>query len=154
MNSASGCVRLNTTSTVTKLTYQKREIAIQQLETAIRLFQERKDPFSVITLAAAAEEILGRYVEASGKTNSLQVLRDAALAIQQIEGNENPISVVDRANYARNNLKHLNLNRPEHCVFIDEWQEAEDMLARATDNYWLLENCFSPLIEDFLQQNN
>jgi hypothetical protein len=116
------------------------------------LFQERQDPFSVITLAGAAEEILGRYVKASGKTNSLQVLSDAALAIQQIEGNETPISVVHRANYARNNLKHLDLDGHEDCVSIDAWQEAKDMLGRVTDNYWLLDDCSSPLIENFLQQ--
>ena len=133
-----------------ELSYQKRDVALRQLETAVLLFQERKDPFSVITLAGAAEEILGRYVKAAGKTNSLQLLNDAALAIQRIEGDEMPVSVVDRANYARNNLKHL--VGPEDHVSIDAWQEAKDMLTRATENYWLLDECYSPLIETFLQQ--
>jgi hypothetical protein len=135
---------------MTKLPYKKRDIAVKQLEIAINLYRERTDPFSVITLAGAAEEILGRYVKAAGKTNSLQLLNDAALAIQRIEGDEMPVKVVDRANYARNNLKHL--DGPEDCVFIDAWQKAKDMLTRATDNYWLLDECYSPLIENFLQQ--
>jgi len=88
-------------------------------------------------------------VKAAGKPNSLQLLNDAALAIQRIEGDEMPVSVVDRANYARNSLKHL--DGPEDFVFIDAWQEAKDMLTRATENYWLLDECYSPLIENFLQ---
>lgn len=135
---------------VALLSYQKREVALRQLETAVRLFQERKDPFSVITLAGAAEEILGQYVDAAGKTNSLQVLKNTARAIQRIEGNEMPVKVACRANYARNNLKHR--GAPEDCVFIDGWQEAKDMLSRAIDNYSLLEDYSSPSIETFLQQ--
>ena len=135
---------------MTKLPYRKRDIAVKQLEIAISLYQERKDPFSVITLAGAAEEILGQYVKASGKTNSLEVLNNTALAIQRLEGEERPRDVVGRANYARNNLKHLTL--PDDRFSIDAWEEATDMLTRATDNYWLLDECLSPTIENFLQQ--
>jgi hypothetical protein len=135
---------------MTKLPYKKRDIAVKQLEIAISLYQERHDPFSVITLAGAAEEILGQYVKASGRTNSLEVLNNAALAIQRIEGNEKPVNVIDRTNYARNNLKHL--DGPEDCISIDAWQEAKDMLIRATDNCWLLDECSSPLIVNFLKQ--
>jgi hypothetical protein len=134
-----------------KLSYQKREVALRQLETAVRLFQERKDPFSVITLAGAAEEILGRYVRAAGKRSSLQLLNDAALAIQRIEGDETPVNVIDRANYARNNLKHLTCS--ENRFSVDAWEEAKDMLIRAIDNYSLLEDYSSPSIETFLQQS-
>jgi len=135
---------------MTKLPYKKRDAAIQQLETAIRLYHESNDPFSVITLAGAAEEILGQLVKASGNTNSLEVLNSTALAIQRLEGEEKPRDVIDRANYARNNLKHLAL--PDDNFSIDAWEEATDMLTRATDNYWLLDDCPSPTIENFLQQ--
>ena len=135
---------------MTKLPYKKREFAIKQLETAITLYQEHNDPFSVITLAGAAEEILGQYVRASGRTNSLDGLNNGALAIQQFEGNEKPVNVIDSANYARNNLKHM--DGLKDSVSIDAWQEAKDMLIRATDNCWLLDEYSSPLIESFLQQ--
>jgi len=138
------------TRIMTKLPYKKRDLGVKQLEIAISLYREGKDPFSVVTLAGAAEEILGRCVKAAGKANSLQLLNDAALAIQRIEGDEVPVSVVDRANYARNSLKHM--DGPEDSVFIDAWQEAKDMLTRATENYRLLDECYSPLIEHFLQQ--
>jgi len=74
---------------MTKLPYKKRDAAIQQLETAIRLYHESNDPFSVITLAGAPEEILGQLVKTSGNTNSLEVLNSTALAIQRLEGEEN-----------------------------------------------------------------
>ena len=133
------------------ISYKKRDIAIKQLETAIRLYEEQLDPFSVITLAGAAEEILGKCVRASGKVNSLDTLEKVASEIQRIEGEQRPVKVAWRANYARNHSKHWDEAEGD-SVSIDAWQEARDMLTRATDNYWLLDECDSPPIESFFQQ--
>ena len=43
--------------------YDKKCIALAQLGTALRLFHDDGDLFSIITLAGAAEEILGKLVE-------------------------------------------------------------------------------------------
>lgn len=43
--------------------YDSLSIAKAQLDTAIRLYFEAEDLFSVITLAGAAEEILGKHLE-------------------------------------------------------------------------------------------
>jgi len=42
--------------------FHKKEIGSQQLETALQLFFAGRDLFSVITLAGAAEEILGQLL--------------------------------------------------------------------------------------------
>ena len=52
-------------------TYSKQSIALAQLETALRLFSVGEDLISVITLAGAAEEILGKLVKSQGRDNSL-----------------------------------------------------------------------------------
>jgi len=63
--------------------FAKQDIALGQLETALELFFAQGDLFSVITLAGAAEEILGRLLqERSGSqgfggtlTSIFQILR-------------------------------------------------------------------------------
>ena len=48
-------------------TYDKRSIALEQIETALRLYREGNDFFSVITLAGAAEEIYGKILSSRGE---------------------------------------------------------------------------------------
>jgi hypothetical protein len=63
--------------------FAKKDIALGQLETALELFFSRGDLFSVITLAGAAEEVLGQLLqERSGAggsggalTSIFQILR-------------------------------------------------------------------------------
>jgi hypothetical protein len=42
------------------------DIAVRQIDTAIELLLDGKDSFSVLTLAGAGEEILGRLLERAG----------------------------------------------------------------------------------------
>jgi hypothetical protein len=60
------------------LRLHKREIAQKQLETALCLDSEGRDPLSVITLAGAAEEILGKLLACDGRPNALQVRHEMA----------------------------------------------------------------------------
>lgn len=65
--------------------FHKQEIAAKQLETALRLFFAGGDLFSVITLAGAAEEILGQLLkQREGKPSRfrsvLELLRPASKA--------------------------------------------------------------------------
>lgn len=56
--------------------YAKKEIALHQIETALRLFFEEGDLFSVITLAGAAEEVLGQILqEKSGSRPLMSILK-------------------------------------------------------------------------------
>ncbi len=42
-------------------------MALRQLETALRLYFEREDYYSVITLAGASEDIFGKLLSGGGK---------------------------------------------------------------------------------------
>lgn len=53
-------------------TLNKIDLAIEQLETALFLFLEHKNYVSALTLAGAAEEILGKAAKIKGIENSLQ----------------------------------------------------------------------------------
>ena len=61
--------------------HSKTDIALRQLETALRLFDEGQDYYSVVTLAGAADEILGRLLESQGGVSALVSLTKAAAAI-------------------------------------------------------------------------
>lgn len=60
--------------------YDKECIDLTQLETALRLFDEGQDFFSVVTLAGAADELLGKLVRARGGKTSLESLTSASAA--------------------------------------------------------------------------
>ena len=91
-------------------TYAKRQIALRQIETALRLLEAQDDLISVVTLAGAAEEILGKLVKREGKTSALDSLSSAAHGMYEyLFGGEPlpPKHFIDRANLARNAFKHL-----------------------------------------------
>ena len=84
------------------------DLALQQLETALRLYFEGKNFASVVTLAGAADEIFGKLLRAAGRESSLDEMTKAVVAIQQRLFGEtaSPREVARRANHARNSLKH------------------------------------------------
>ncbi len=130
--------------------YERRQIAKIQLETALRLYFEGKDFFSVLTLAGAAEEILGRLVEARGGECSLVSLTNAMSRIYWLEFNEDlpPKAFAERANRARNALKHLDRSDTSPIV-LDIEQEAADMLDRAVTNYWSVNDRLTESMQRF-----
>lgn len=125
-------------------------IALAQLETALRLHRELQDPFSVVTLASAAEEILGKLVMARGGESALDSLKNAGAAIHEHLYGEpgDPARVAKRANRARNALKHWNA-ADGSTLTVDIHVEATDMLTRAIDNYWTLKTWLTPAMEAF-----
>ncbi len=132
-------------------TYSKRSIAQAQLESALRLFQAGEDFISVITLAGAAEEILGKLLTSQSRSNSLDSLKQAVAAMhehlfgEQLESS----AVAERANRARNALKHLRAGGDP--VSLDLHEEAVDMLNRAIDNFWILDETFTPAMQTFVR---
>jgi hypothetical protein len=134
--------------------YDKRCIALAQIETALRLFFEGVDLFSVVTLAGAAEEIFGKLVRARGGANSLDELAKAGVAIHQFLFKETAElrSFRNRANRARNASKHLNADEAP-TITLDLRQEAIDLLHRAIENYWLLETAVTPAMERFIRES-
>src|SRR5438132_13627811 len=92
---------------MTEAVYQKLDIAHQQLDTAIQLFFEGVDYFSVVTLAGASEEIFGQELEFHGLTSSIRNMSEVAAQVSAYL--DNPPSTAkeirDRANHERNNGK-------------------------------------------------
>ena len=133
--------------------YYRQDLALKQLETALRLYFEDGDRASVITLAGAADEIFGKLLAASGRDNSLKSLVVAVTAIQKHLFGEalEPNQIAARANSARNSLKHWDVGDNE-IVKFDLDVEARDMLNRAIDNYWTLEQKLTPAMERFQRE--
>lgn len=126
------------------------DLALQQLETALRLFNEEEDFASVITLAGAADEIFGKLLADNGRDNALENLKKAVAEIHQHLYGEpiDPREIANRANHAKNSLKHWDPGQPL-IVKLDLAQEAKDMLSRAIDNYWALKETLTPAMKQF-----
>lgn len=122
---------------MTRPYYKAIDFAVYQLETAIDLYFEGKDYFSVITLAGAAEEILGKYVEALGKKHALSKVVKTYREIYKIfqEREIGVKEVMDSENFAKNLTKHIDPSKIPG-VFINLKDEAEGLLDRAIDNYY------------------
>jgi hypothetical protein len=124
--------------------YQKVVVAQRQLDTAIRLFLEANDCFFVVTLAGAAEEILGVELEHRGLTSTIRSIAEVGARVSAAfdDVSSSTKEIRDRANFARNHLKH---HGDPHAptITVDIRQEAIDMLARAFDNATMLDAAWS-----------
>ena len=107
----------------------------------------------MITLAGAAEEIFGKSLASSGDENSLEALTKAVAAIhEKLYGEPTvPKHIAERANLAKNKLKHW--DKDNQIVKLDLTEEARDLLNRAIDNYWMLEEKLTPAMERFQRVN-
>lgn len=130
--------------------HSRLDMARRQLETALALYFEGMDHYSVITLAGAADEIFGQVLRAQGQEPRLEEIAKSVTAIyKKLYGSEiTPKSVADRANHARNALKHWSDNQPLEVEF-DVLEEAKDMLERGIANYWALYGDLTDLMERF-----
>ena len=63
--------------------YYREDLALPQLETALRLYFEENEFASVITLAGAADEVFGKLLAASGGKTSLETLITAVSEIHK-----------------------------------------------------------------------
>jgi hypothetical protein len=133
--------------------HQKRDIALAQLETALKLYLQDGDMFSVLTLAGAAEELLGKELEALGGTTALSTVQAATAAVgRALHGSTiSPKVVATLANRARNAVKHRDLSGPK-SVWMDPEEEAREMLDRATTNYYRLTEDQTDLMGQFLRK--
>lgn len=119
------------TSTNTTMKLSKILVAKTQIDTAIELFLSDKDFVSALTLAGAAEEILGSILK---RGNSNYILHDLHQWYQQAKNDPikfGPFSKL--ANFTRNTLKHAN-ESTEDEVEVFRW-EAVQMLMRAMTNW-------------------
>lgn len=125
----------------------KIDIAEQQLTEAIELFCVNK-PIPAITLAGAAEEILGKLVKESGNTNALErAVKERCDVFQEIytePGNEKEF--INIMNQPRNELKHLMSGTP---LDIDLEQKAVELIRRAIDNFQKIDSSYKAAFRKF-----
>ena len=128
-------------------------MALTQLETALRLYFEHQDYYSVITLGGAADDVFGQLLAANGRESSIETIKASVVAVHKHLTGEivDPSAVATRANLARNALKHWSKGQ-SLIVSFDAVEEARDMLNRAIDNYWALEAQLSPAMERFQRE--
>ncbi len=131
-------------------------IALEQLETALRLFKETEEYISVITLAGAADEILGKACREQGIKSALEEMQHSFYLLRAIRFGDSATQekkksdkwLADRANHVRNKAKHIN-PIVEPSLVIDAKQEAKDLISRALDNWWALGNPYSASMLEF-----
>ena len=130
--------------------YDRKFIALDQLETALELWARQDSYFSIITLSGAAEEILGRCVKDAGLDTSLDsIMSDCEAMYRHLFTEEAKAKTfADRANYARNQSKHFGL-AASPALEVDAREEAWDLLRRAIENYWRLERSLTPAMTRF-----
>jgi len=117
----------------------KLVIAQRQLEVAARLYVDGADYLAVVTLAGAAEEILGSLLRRTGQ----EAMIDRIVEMDRELTGGRPFSVVNaEVNRARNALKHAR-EADEDTVAIEPG-EATAMLGRALVNYNRLAGQLSP----------
>ena len=124
------------------------EVAERQLNRSIRLFLDEKDFVSSITLAGAAEEILGYLVELAGGTHQLDQEITATLQIcgKDEKDPKERKSVAQLANYFKNRTKHY--QEEGELLYLTDLSAAE-LIDRAISNYWALTQNETPEMERF-----
>jgi len=120
----------------------KIEIASLLLDTALRhYFSEPPEYFATICLAGAAEELLGRHVEAKGGESSLSSIKNGAVRLSKfLNGDGEPATakaIHDLMNNAKNSTKHMN-GEADSTIDFDPKVEAKDLLDRGVTNYYQL----------------
>jgi hypothetical protein len=126
----------------------KVDIASAQLDTAIQLYLDGTDLVSAVTLAGAAEEILGKLVSRQGKTNAFEETMDTLCEMHEAAFEEEADRKVyaDLRNGIRNEFKHI-CSGDALEVNLDD--EASQMINRAIDNYQTLFPGFYPRFKEF-----
>jgi hypothetical protein len=114
----------------------KQELARSQLEVALQLYMQGNEYPAVITLAGAAEEVLGKIALSKGIEPSLKrTVKELVATTKAVWGREVKESdFAELRNRARNELKHFCSGGD---VKLDFEHEAAQMLARTLENFLL-----------------
>jgi hypothetical protein len=118
------------------------EIAIRQLDLAIRLFIKENEGAAAILLASASEETFAKELNKKGKVTLLTF----AKACMEIENEITSKEVNDKhANRVKNWLKHADAP----SLIYDEEEQAFQYILRAISNYFLLFGNFNKTHYEF-----
>jgi hypothetical protein len=117
---------------MTTIKITKLNVAINQLQMAIDMFLENKDLFCIITLAGAAEEILGHYATRANKKTMMDLLC-TSLNNSQWKNVSGRAEILKLLNKPKNSLKHFCSSKTE-TIEINPEEAALAMLIRAIGN--------------------
>jgi hypothetical protein len=125
----------------------KFEVAEKQLAKAIDLFCAH-EPLPAITLAGAAEEILGKLVKDGGGVTALEEeIKDRCDLYQTVFGHPVDSKVfADLMNNPRNELKHRMSGNP---IELNLDEEAVNLIQRAIDNFQKLQPGTNAMVRQF-----
>ncbi|WP_427501523.1 hypothetical protein ACQE3E_08765 [Methylomonas sp. MED-D] len=126
----------------------KVDIASAQLDRAIQLYVDKTDLISAVTLAGAAEEILGKLVRDTGMKNAFDEVLDTLCAMHAAAFQEEPNRKVyaELRNGIRNEFKHLCAGK---TLDINLDSEAAKLINRAIANYRKLFPGIYPRFREF-----
>jgi hypothetical protein len=120
-------------------THTKLEVACEQLQAALRLYFARQDHFAIVTLAGAAEEILGVYLKRHNQNHAFDEQLDTTLRLYEWMWKEQGSR--DRMHKAinriKNGAKHM-MGKKDTTIVCDERVAARRVLNRAVTNYYKL----------------
>jgi hypothetical protein len=128
----------------------KVEIAVDQLDWAIRLFIDHKAYVPAITLAGVAEEILGNALNGDSMHAMLKRHFSEEMNISEKDVSDKLL------NNAKNHLKHLCGLSAEDQINIDLEGEAIQYITRATKNLALYDRSASsetPRFDSWLKEH-
>lgn len=130
--------------------YRRTDLATEQLQVAIELFLSGRRYVSALTLAGAAEEILGKAPVQRGLTTVLDhEYRITGLVEEALRGQPyKRKEFVSRKNRVRNAPKHMPSDI-ESTVTADLEDESLWMIVRACDNYQRLDLPPSAFLDNF-----
>jgi hypothetical protein len=129
-------------------TISQFDAAQVQLERALTLYLESSDYLSCITLAGAAEEVLGHMVEATGKKHSLSGNAKVYAWLNSKLGGSHLTDreAVTALNEVRDWLKHY---KNGAALSLDPKESAQEMLERAVYDMLVLTNSETDLMRRF-----
>jgi hypothetical protein len=128
----------------------KIDVAVDQLDWAIRLFLDHRAYVPAITLAGAAEEILGKPLAERAAANMLKKKFASEYSLSE------KVITKSHLNEAKNLLKHWNDLVDEEKITLEADTEAIKYILRALanlashDGYWLSEG---PRFKEWLGKN-
>ena len=113
---------------------KKLDVALNHLQMAIDMFLKNQDLLCILTLAGAADEILGQYATRAGEKTMLDLLCTSLKKEHSINMSDKDFKW-EYLNNARNTIKHFN-NTESEIIDIDSESEALTMLIRAIGNLY------------------
>ena len=133
-----------------KFKLSKIDAAADQLDWAIRLFLDHKAYIAAITLAGAAEEVIGKPLQ------DRAAFKQLATTLSTRFGLDRRAVTQDHLNKARNWLKHWDENTDQNEIELELDEEAIQYIVRSLANFAIYDSSTpseAPRFFEWLQNN-